>query len=141
MICFHVAGIPKGQPRPRAFARKFGNTFSARMYDPGTAEAWKAAIAAEAAKFMPKSPFSVPLVVVLDFRLPRPKRLCRKCDDPGEVWATCKPDVDNLAKAVFDALTAIGMWADDALVVKTTIRKQYHAIGNRPGATITVDSL
>ena len=37
-------GIPKGQPRPRAFSRN-GH---ARVFDPGTAEGWKSAVAVAA---------------------------------------------------------------------------------------------
>ena len=37
-IEFFVEGDPKPQPRPRAFARKIGNKFMARVYDAGTAE-------------------------------------------------------------------------------------------------------
>jgi hypothetical protein len=42
-ISIFVHGEPKGQPRPRAFAR--GGMV--RMYDPATAEGWKSAIADE----------------------------------------------------------------------------------------------
>src|SRR4029077_12784124 len=46
---FVVIGDPKGQPRPRAFAKKIGiNTYVARVYDAASAEAWKSAIALSA---------------------------------------------------------------------------------------------
>ena len=44
-ISFSVDGEPKAQPRPKAFARNFGNKWQARVYDPGTAEGWKSLIA------------------------------------------------------------------------------------------------
>jgi len=47
-ITFFVPGEPKGQPRPRAFARKMGDKFVARVFDAATAEGWKGAIAAVA---------------------------------------------------------------------------------------------
>ncbi|WP_167507045.1 MULTISPECIES: RusA family crossover junction endodeoxyribonuclease [unclassified Mesorhizobium] len=34
-------------------------------------------------------------------------------------------DVDNLAKAILDAMTAAGVWLDDAQVVELTCRKRY----------------
>ena len=33
----------------------------------------------------------------------------------------CKPDIDNLAKAVMDALTDAGAWRDDCQIVELTI--------------------
>ena len=45
-ITVRVYGEPKGQPRPRAFAKPIGGgKFSARVYDAGTAEGWKSQIA------------------------------------------------------------------------------------------------
>lgn len=32
-LAFRITGEPKGQPRPRAFARKMGNVHVARFYD------------------------------------------------------------------------------------------------------------
>lgn len=44
-ITFFIHGDPKPQPRPRAFARRMGAKFVARVYDAGTAEGWKSQIA------------------------------------------------------------------------------------------------
>ena len=40
-------------------------------------------------------------------------------------WPTSTPDVDNLAKLAMDALTAAGVWKDDAQVVSLVTRKRY----------------
>lgn len=61
MIQFRVYGVPKGQPRPKAFARNFGGKWQARVYDPGTAESFKSAIAAAAQNCRPKVPLSGPI--------------------------------------------------------------------------------
>lgn len=140
MIQFHVDGEPKGQPRPRAFARKMGNKFVARVYDCGSAEGWKSSIAVAAKPFIPAQPIDTPVVLSICFYLPRPQRLCRKKDNPGMLPATCKPDLDNFAKAVMDALTVIGMWVDDALVSQLNVRKLYHAVGSKPGAYVSIDT-
>ena len=72
-ISFFVSGEPKGQPRPRAFARKMGGKFVARVFDAGTAEAWKSCIAAAAAQHKPAEPIAGPVRLRLCFYLARPK--------------------------------------------------------------------
>lgn len=134
MIEFRVNGIPKGQPRPRAFARG-GH---AAVYDPGTAEGWKSDIAMAAKPHIPATPLAGAVKLTIDFLLPRPKRLCRKNDPCCTLPAMCKPDLDNFCKAVMDCLTRIGMWQDDAQVVKLDAMKHYHAIGDRPGAVVKI---
>jgi Holliday junction resolvase RusA-like endonuclease len=139
LVCsFFAAGTPKGQPRPRAFARKFGDTYQARVYDAGTAEGWKSEVAIAAKPHLPIERISGPVRIELSFFLPRPQRLCRKRDPVSVLLAICKPDADNFAKAVLDCLTAIGMWHDDSQVASLQVGKFYHAIGQRPGAQITL---
>lgn len=38
---------------------------------------------------------------------------------------TSKPDCDNLAKAVLDALSDLGAWEDDRQVIRLTVCKEY----------------
>jgi len=47
----------------------------------------------------------------------RPKYKCRASSPPGLVWKTTKPDSDNLAKSVIDALVKSGILDDDAQIV------------------------
>lgn len=130
-IHFRVDGSPKGQPRPR-------RSKSGGVYNPATANGWKRAVEIAARPHLPPSPLIGPVCVDLDLLLPRPQRLYRKRGPAGEVPATCKPDRDNVDKATLDALTAVGMWRDDAQVCDGRIRKLYHAVGGKPGARITV---
>ena len=45
LASFRVYGEPKGQPRPSATRRyRKGHAGKAGMYDPGTAEGWKARV-------------------------------------------------------------------------------------------------
>ena len=131
-ISFFVSGEPKGQPRPRAFARKMGGKFVARVFDCGTAEAWKSCIAAAAAQHKPAAPISGPVRLRIAFHLPRPKghytsgKIERGLRATAPNYHTGKPDADNLAKAVMDALTQCGwFWADDAQVAVLTAIKRY----------------
>jgi len=128
-ITFVAYGLPKGQPRPRAFARNMGGgKFAARVYDAGTAEGWKSEVAIAARQFIPETPLANGLRVYLRFCMPRPKS---HYNAKGEVKQnapkqfTKKPDCDNLAKAVLDALTQVGMWVDDAQIIKLSIDKLY----------------
>lgn len=138
---FRANGIPKGQPRPRAFSR--GGR--AAVYDPGTAEGWKGDVARACAELEGAAIF-VPLSVTLTFYLPRPKghyRTNGQLKPSSPVFMhTGKPDADNLAKAVLDALTNIRAWLDDDQVCELTIRKyweqpQTHA----PGCMIRISEL
>ncbi len=135
---FVVDGIPKAQPRPRAFARKIGGKFQARVYDAGTAEGWKSCVAVASMPHRPKSPLIGPVAIAIEFWMPRPKSRCRRKDNPGLVPCTSKPDVDNLFKAVTDCLTQAGWWNDDAQIVEAEVSKCWHEIGGRPGAHVRI---
>ena len=49
---------------------------------------------------------------------------------------TVKPDIDNLVKAVMDALTTAGWWIDDTQVWSLSTSKQYAAKGEPSGVYI-----
>lgn len=135
---FRVNGIPKAQPRPRAWARKIGKVHIARIYEDGTAEKWKADVILGGRDVKPKTPLEGPLRVEITFYLPRPKRLMRKKDPEDAVWCIAKPDRDNLEKAVLDALKTDGWFRDDCQVVSGEIRKLYHEKAGIPGAVISI---
>lgn len=140
-VMFFVEGDPKGQPRARACIR--GNR--AGVYDPGTADGWKMAVAevwrnvvtAEDRPAVP--PFDTAVRLSLAFYFRRPKghfRANGALKESAPRHHTGKPDLDNLAKAVMDVLTRLGAWADDALVSTLLIRREW-ATG-RPGCGIHI---
>jgi len=141
-ITFFAAGTPKGQPRPKAFSR--GK--HAGVYDPGTADPWKFEISLAARGHLPEQPLAIPLRVELLFLFDRPKghygtgknSMVKKPNAP--YWHISKPDVDNLAKAVFDLLGSMGFWEDDDQICQTEIIKRYSnkRIGEKPGCIITI---
>ena len=136
-IAFFAYGDPKGQPRPRAFSRG-GH---ARVFDPGTAEGWKGAIAIAAKPCLPAAPISGPVSIEIAFMFARPGRLrTKKALAMTNLPHTAKPDADNAAKAVLDALTQIGMWTDDALVSRMLVTKEYTDDG-RTGAHIRIKEI
>lgn len=137
---FFVRGEPRPQPRPRAFARKIGGKFHARVYESGTAEEWKSRVAVEVEPFL-RDKFAGPCAVSLVFVFPRLKahfRASGALKDSAPAWHTVKPDGDNLAKAVLDALTQCGLWSDDNLVCDLRVVKRY---GDTPGCRVCVREL
>lgn len=140
----YAYGDPKGQPRARAFA--FAGR--ARMYDPGTAEGWKAQVAQAIQPHLPEQPIGGALALCLDFVMPRPKghyRSGKRSDelkDAAPHWHTGKPDCDNLAKAVMDALTTLSIWHDDCQVATLTVTKRYQRNKQeRTGCAIRIEAL
>lgn len=122
-VSFFVHGEPKAQPRVKAFRRgKFTG-----VYTPKTADAWKAAVRDAWSKSGSAKFAWGPLGVSLSFTMSRPKSHYRtngllKSDAP--LMHTKKPDCDNIAKAVLDALTDAGAWTDDAQVVLLNVAKR-----------------
>jgi Holliday junction resolvase RusA-like endonuclease len=131
-----IYGTPKAQPRPRAFARNG----KARMYDPGTAEAWKSDISGQT-EALHNMQLDGPLKVYLYFFMQRPKAHYKsdgvtfKLNAPYDY--TKKPDCDNLAKAVLDACTALGVWKDDSQVVILEIIKAWSST-TRSGCVLQI---
>ena len=134
-IEFNAFGIPKAQPRAKACIR--GKR--AGVYDPGTANDWKSIVRAGAMEVWSGVSFDGPVRVFLWFHLPRPKSHFTKKglrpDSP--LYVTSKPDLDNLEKAVLDALTNVGMWRDDSQVVFVAKEKRYTS--NQPYAHVRIE--
>lgn len=127
-IRFFAEGIPKGQPRPRG-THVGGYT---RVYNPTTTKQWKGQITLAAMPYINAGgEMTGPVKVVLHFRMPRPKKHFRTGKHEGKIKEdaprihTGKPDTDNLAKPILDALTKAGMWKDDSQVADLYVSKRY----------------
>lgn len=131
---FRIDGDPKGQPRIKATWR------GAKIvtYTPGSADAWKNAMADVFRERLPPEPLDCPVRVDCRFYFRRPQRLLRKRDPEWAIPHTAKPDRDNLDKAVLDVLTAVGFIRDDALVYGGDILKFYVEKGAEPHALVIV---
>lgn len=135
-ISFFVLGDPKGQPRPKAFVRG-GH---AAVYDPGTAEGWKSAIAisakeAGAVGLMLEGPLR--LTLSCWFKRPKSHYTAKGQLRAGMMlWHTKKPDADNVFKAAADALTHLGVWRDDSQLAEIIVRKRYTDSNARSQITI-----
>ena len=128
---FFVSGVPKAQPRVKAFARG-GH---AGVYTPDSAESWKQAVRLQSTANAPESVMSGVVRVELDFFLPRPKAHHKRdgsLKPNSPVWHCKKPDLDNLIKAVTDAITDTErIWLDDSQICEITATKTYaiNAVG------------
>lgn len=131
---FHieVLGIPKGQGRPRR--GKY-----VPVYSP--TNPWKDDVIRFAKDQLPLVPITGPVKIEIIYRMPRPKNKMRKKDSDGLIYHTVKPDTDNLNKATYDALTNIGFFQDDKILVDTHAQKFYHEKQGRPGASIRITQL
>lgn len=119
-----ISGDPKGQPRPRAYARKMGLRHVARVYDSDVADAWKAAVdqgirrlvKSQGQLTLTESPVS--LIVVFFFRRPKSHHSAKGALKPSAPTShTQKPDIDNLVKLVADRITRSGrIWRDDSQI-------------------------
>ena len=136
-ITAHITGTPKPQPRPRAFAR--GG--KARVYCPGTAESWKSDIAV-AMREHAGATIDGSISITMCFYMPRPKSHYRSgkyshiLKDTAPAEHIQKPDVDNMAKAVMDALTGIQVWRDDCQVASLSTSKIW--ADDAPGMSLAI---
>ena len=110
------------------------------MKEAGTAEAWKSDVIRAGEEHRPSAPWQGPLRITINFYLPRPQRLMRKKDRDGPLpcLGHNAGDVDNLAKAVMDALQTDGWFRDDSQIWRATVTKEYHGKGDHPGASIWI---
>lgn len=135
-LVFLVEGTPIAQPRHRS-------TRNGRHYIPKEhkVHAWKDAIRQDSAGARPAKPFRGPLELTLEFVLPAPKML-GPVDDAG-LPPPCdrKPDIDNLTKAVMDAMNDQGFWIDDAQVATLIVSKRYAQSAENPHCLVSVRPL
>ena len=142
-LAFTVTGEPKGQPRPRAFARKMGAIHVARFYDGDVADEWKRAVQIVVldASIVHKWPLTLgPVAISMCFSLPRPKSHfgAKGLKPSAPVHHSGKPDADNLAKLVMDQITkSERVWRDDSQVVSLRVEK-FWASGNESGCSVLI---
>jgi len=131
-IVYHlfVNGTPKPQPRPRV-------TSKGHAYNPDSANIWKEEIKVNFLSVIRgRPPITGPVFLRVSFFLPAPKVM--KINQDGKIPHDKKPDLDNLLKAVKDAMTEAGVWRDDSQVYAGDISKWYS--GGRTGAQIIVET-
>lgn len=130
-LTFLYHGIPRGQERPR-----FGN----RAYKSAEAKAYEQAIAVayrQAARNAKPLEGPVGISVAAGYPIPDSDSKTKKRDKAaGMILPVKKPDLDNVAKAVLDALNGLA-WLDDRQVVYLYTYKVY---AENPGLIVTIYS-
>ena len=119
-VTFTIAGEPVPQPRPRVSTR--GGFARAYVPKEHPVHAYRKAIA-EAADEAGLVAQDEPLNVVIDAIFERPKSHMTKTGVKATAPRLPRPDVDNLAKAVLDALQDV--IGDDTLVARLVVEKSY----------------
>ena len=143
MLNIYIPGQPRGKGRPRAV--KIGN--SVRLYTDAKTRAYETQIASiykkkydEQAGYQDK-PVTIEIQAV--YEIPRSAtRAQRRQMEDGELLPLKKPDIDNVVKAIMDALQGDGMaYTDDKQVATITATKQYETENKPAGVYVTIKEL
>lgn len=119
-----IRGEPQPMPRPRFGAMPNGKGgYRGHAYQPekyGREDqlrkgqwlpwvVWKQQIKRHVSSIMrmPSEPADGPILLRLEFFMPRPEYMLKPSAPQGRVMHTAKPDADNLAKLVMDAMSTV----------------------------------
>ena len=122
-VRIETAPTAKGRPRFKrmgSFVQTYTPAKTAR-YEKMIAEKYEAALGSY--RFEKEQPIVVSLVFGMPIPASKPKST-RVAMADGIIRHTKKPDLDNLTKAVLDALNGVA-WYDDSQIVRISARKRY----------------
>lgn len=114
-LFFILPITPTAQQRPR-HARIGGHDVT---YKSESQKANERTLEAYLLPHRPKTPLSGPLELSFCAIFPIPRSWTKKRREAalwGRMWHTSKPDTDNIAKQLKDAMTRLGFWQDDRQV-------------------------
>lgn len=141
-LLVRVNGIPQGKGRPRV-STKNGRVSA---YTPKKTRDYEREIA-EAAKLevmtsgWVKLDCAVRLVVCAWFPVPTSwSRKKREAAQRGDIYPTCKPDADNIGKAIADGLNGV-VYQDDKQVVECVVKKRYCPSEKQPHVVVYVEPI
>lgn len=104
------------------------------FYEPDDLKAARAKLFGHLAKHVPGQKYTKAIRVVVKWLFPFRKN---SKHFNGE-WKTSKPDTHNLNKLLFDVMTDLGYWTDDAIVVSEIIEKFW---AETPGIYIKIEEV
>jgi Holliday junction resolvase RusA-like endonuclease len=118
VFSFRVEGKPQGKGRPRTAVRGHHAT----LYTPKKTVAYEKQIAQAARLVFKGEPHAGPVSLRVDIVMPWPAATS-KAKLKTTPYATVKPDIDNVIKAVADGLNGV-VWVDDAQIVRLLSTKK-----------------
>ena len=127
MIVFNVPGKPQGKARARTVTNV--NTGKKHSYTPEKTKEYEQLVlmcykgAKSKEKFFNKEPLVMTIVAFYEIPKSTTKK-DRELIHSGELYPTKKPDADNIAKIIADALNGVA-YADDNQIVRMFVFKEY----------------
>jgi Holliday junction resolvase RusA-like endonuclease len=103
-----------------------------QFYEPDDLKAARAKLSAHLAKHVPEKEYTRAVRVITKWCFPLTGK-----HHHGE-WKATKPDTHNMNKLLFDIMTDLHFWKDDALVTSEIIEKFY---SDNPGIYICIEEL
>lgn len=132
-VSFFAPGAPQPQGNKSAFVRggRAVVVEGRRGKSRSAFTEWRATVrlAASAARGADSEPLAGPVSLRLHFALPRPT----SAPKTRRTWASKRPDLDKLVRAVLDAMTEAAVWGDDSQVVHVVATKDYPLPDGRTG--------
>lgn len=129
MITFTLNCTPTAQARVRHAVRN-GHSVA---YKSDSQRANEGTLDALLAQHAPLNALEGAIELFFIASLPMPHSVSKKATEGmlrGEIGHTKKPDLDNLAKQLKDAMTRLHFWHDDRQVVRLSCEKRYAKSGS-----------
>lgn len=135
VTCFLIPGKPKGKDRPRfnTTTKAVHTTSATRAYEQTVR--WSYISATSAENRMHTGQCRVEIEAV--FSIPTSWKVAQKQQARNGEITPGKPDCDNIAKAVLDALNGIA-YKDDAQVTELIVKKRY---GEKAHVAVKIESI
>jgi Holliday junction resolvase RusA-like endonuclease len=133
-----IPGDPVGKGRPRVVRLKSGKTLA---FTPNKTASWQQKACWCFRGQWKGEPFREPVSLTMLAVKSRPKRLMRKKDQDGLIVRPAKPDCDNVAKAVMDALETSGVLLNDIQVVELHAFSYYAEKGGAPRVEVHLEKI
>lgn len=139
MIKFTVPAVPVAQPRQRhriiaAAGKQFVSNYTPKN---SPVNVFKASCQMAAAEAYKGAPLDGPIIVELLFIMPRPSSLMWKTRPMPRMLHAKKPDVDNLAKSVLDALSGL-LFIGDSMIYSLKVVKLIASGDEQPHVEVRI---
>ena len=141
MMKFTIEGDPVGKARPRVYQGRAITPAKTRHYEEWIRISYQIALQEQGETI--ESVFlesDIPVEITIKALFPIPKSYSKKKQKAilqGKLKPTKKPDIDNITKAILDALNGLA-FHDDSQIVKLNVVKDY-ASGEKGSVEVLID--